>query len=189
MRQNLINIVIRNDHTFGLCLNSDSSICTMTPGPPSTIGILKSFAEHTSRSQLYRCHMQISVISASIAISVTGYSLDHHRMASIHFWRVSFDFEKKDPSLIDLVVLHEGQYQHTPSDPAWALALWFMFPLHLKEHMYKLKVIAIQSSFQSSFNTCYMTWLMIIEHAVSGMNYAICISENYWTKGQEWHGG
>ena len=146
-------------HTFGLCLNSDSLIWTIIPGPPNTIGILNSLVEHTSRSQLYMSHADLSVISTSIAISVTGYSLDHHKMASIHFWSVSFDFEKKDPFLIDLVVLHEGQYQHTPSDPAWALALWFMFPLHLKGYMYK--VIAIQS------NTCYMTWWMIIEHAVS----------------------
>jgi hypothetical protein len=37
-------------HTFGLCVNSDSSISTITPFPPNTIGVLRRVVEHTSRN-------------------------------------------------------------------------------------------------------------------------------------------
>ena len=53
--------------------------------------------------------------SASRDISMTGYSLDHHNMAIIHFCN---DLEKKLLSIMDFVVLQVGQYQHTPSEPA-----------------------------------------------------------------------
>ena len=46
-----IVIVIMIFATFGLCRKSDSSICTVDPGPPRTMGpSVMSRVEHTSRS-------------------------------------------------------------------------------------------------------------------------------------------
>ena len=44
----LIIVMLMLLFTFGLCRNKDSSICTTTPGPPKTIGLLRSLVEHTS---------------------------------------------------------------------------------------------------------------------------------------------
>ena len=54
--------------TLGLSLKSDSSICTMIPGPPRTMAICSSFVKQTSRSQLYISHAVFSVTSASSAM-------------------------------------------------------------------------------------------------------------------------
>ena len=46
----LIIVMLMFLFTFDLCRNKDSSVCTTTPGPPKTIGLLRSLVEHTSLS-------------------------------------------------------------------------------------------------------------------------------------------
>uniref|UniRef100_A0A1X7UDH5 Uncharacterized protein n=1 Tax=Amphimedon queenslandica TaxID=400682 RepID=A0A1X7UDH5_AMPQE len=64
-----------------------------------------------------------AVMLASSAISVTGYSRDHQKIAIFHCCKVNLDPEKKLLSLMDLAVLQVRQDQDTKWEPARALFL------------------------------------------------------------------
>ena len=57
----------------GLCQKRDSSISTMTVGPPKTMGVRSNLVEQTSLSHLYTSTAVPFSTSASSAASVTGY--------------------------------------------------------------------------------------------------------------------
>ena len=102
------------DQYLRLWRKRDSSTWTTTPAPPRTMGGSGcSRVEQTSRSHWYMSMATFSVISALSSQSLTGYCLAHQYITII--WSGRRDSLKKLPSLIDLVTLHSGQYQHTLS--------------------------------------------------------------------------
>ena len=117
-------------YTLGLWRNKDSSICTTTPGPPRVIVIPKSLVEQTSLSHRYTSTAVPTSTSAAALASVTGYSCAHQKMSISHFCKGSLDFEKKLPSLIDVLVLQVVHLHLTPSDISF-LTLSTMATPHL----------------------------------------------------------
>ena len=88
-----------NALTFGLWLNSDSSVCTTTPGPPSLIGVWSSLVVQTSRKNWLVSIVVFSDISALSAASQTGCCLHHSCIRSYQLNNGSLDFEKSSHGL------------------------------------------------------------------------------------------
>ena len=122
--------------TFGLWRNRDSSIWTIAPGPPKIIGIGKSLVVQTSLSHLYTSMAVPSSTSATLPASVTGYCCDHQKIRRSHFCKVSLDFEKKLPSLMDFLVSQSVHRQLTPSEMSFRCLSTITTP-HLRVYIIK----------------------------------------------------
>ena len=102
--------------TLGLCLKSDSSVCTTTPLPPSITGpSFISLVEHTSLSHWYTSTAVLRATLAHSAVSDTGFWRAQTWSSIIQVWRVSWDFAKKLPSHTDRCVLQDEHFRPTPS--------------------------------------------------------------------------
>ena len=102
-------------YTFGLCLNRDSSTCTMTPAPPRITSVPLPVLWHlhlpelpvfptrwlsTPLGAIYRRHAVLLSTFTSSAASFTGYCLIQKWSSKSHFCSVSRDLEKKFLALV-----------------------------------------------------------------------------------------
>ena len=125
--------------TFGLWLNSDSSICTITPGPPSITGpSLIRRVEQTSLSHWYTSTAVLLDTFVHSAVSSTGFWRAQKCSSINQVWRVSFDFAKKLLALTACLVLHKGHHHSAPSTTSVLMQLCIA-TLHLVQAYFEHK--------------------------------------------------